>query len=187
LTSLNEFHEFAVNLGLARINLLTCHPADPTKHSQPGGHHSVTKRGQSLRRNPQPPCIASRRPRSFDMEALCVAGFTTLEGTPEQPKFPPTNVMNDFVAGYCGAAGVQAALIRRAKEGGSYHVRVNLARCAMFFNSLGTFDTAEPGTGEQHQLLAPDTITAQTPTGSTSDWPRRCSSPKPSPTGATRF
>jgi len=101
----------------------------------------------------------------FDMEALCVTGFTTLEGTPEQPKFPPTFVMNDFVAGYCGAAGVQAALIRRAKEGGSYHVRVNLARCAMWFNSLGTFDTAEPGTGKQNQPLAPDTITAQTPYG----------------------
>jgi crotonobetainyl-CoA:carnitine CoA-transferase CaiB-like acyl-CoA transferase len=101
----------------------------------------------------------------FDMEALCVSGFTTLEGTPEQPKFPPTYVMNDFIAGYLGAAGIQAALIRRAKEGGSYHVRVNLARCAMWFNSLGTFDTAEPGTGKQNQLLAPDTITAQTAYG----------------------
>jgi len=102
---------------------------------------------------------------AFDMEALCVTGFTTLEGTPEQPKFPVTNVMNDFIAGYIGAAGVQAALIRRAKEGGSYHVRINLARCAMWFNSLGTFDTDVPGTGEQNQLLAPDTITAQTPYG----------------------
>jgi hypothetical protein len=36
------------------------------------------------------------------------------------------------------------------KEGGSYHVRVNLARCAMWFNSLGTFDTDAPGTGAQH-------------------------------------
>ena len=102
---------------------------------------------------------------AFDMEALCVTGFTTLEGTPEQPQFPVTNVMNDFIAGYIGAAGVQAALIRRAKEGGSYHVRINLARCAMWFNSLGTFDTDVPGTGEQNQLLAPDTITAQTPYG----------------------
>lgn len=101
----------------------------------------------------------------FDMEALCVTGFTTEEGTPEQPKFPPTIVMNDFIAGYLGAAGIQAALIRRAKEGGSYHVRVNLARCAMWFMSLGTFDTDVPGTGEQNQLLAPDTITAQTPYG----------------------
>jgi crotonobetainyl-CoA:carnitine CoA-transferase CaiB-like acyl-CoA transferase len=102
----------------------------------------------------------------FDMEALCVTGFATEEGTPEQPQFPPTHVMNDYIAGYLGAAGIQAALIRRAKEGGSYHVRVNLARCAMWFMSLGTFDKDAPApTGEQHQLLAPDTITAQTPYG----------------------
>jgi crotonobetainyl-CoA:carnitine CoA-transferase CaiB-like acyl-CoA transferase len=102
----------------------------------------------------------------FDMEALCVSGFTTEEGTPDQPAFPPTKVMNDFIAGYLGAAGIQAALIRRAKEGGSYHVRVNLARCAMWFMSLGTFDRNAPApNGDQHQILAPDTITAQTPYG----------------------
>ena len=102
----------------------------------------------------------------FDMEALCVTGFTTEEGTPEEPKFPPTHVMNDYIAGYLGAAGIQAALIRRAKEGGSYHVRVNLARAAMFFMSLGTFDKNAPApTGEQHQILVPDSITAQTPYG----------------------
>ena len=102
----------------------------------------------------------------FDMEALCVTGFTTEEGTPERPAFPPTHVMNDYIAGYLGAAGIQAALIRRAKEGGSYHVRVNLARCAMWFMSLGKFDKNAPTpTGEQHQILVPDTITAQTPYG----------------------
>jgi crotonobetainyl-CoA:carnitine CoA-transferase CaiB-like acyl-CoA transferase len=102
----------------------------------------------------------------FDMEALCVTGFTTEEGTPERPAFPPTHVMNDYIAGYLGAAGIQAALIRRAKEGGSYHVRVNLARCAMWFMSLGKFDKNAPTpTGEQHQILAPDSITAQTPYG----------------------
>ena len=100
------------------------------------------------------------------MEALCVTGFTTEEGTPDRPAFPPTHVMNDYIAGYLGAAGIQAALIRRAKEGGSYHVRVNLARCAMWFMSLGKFDkNAATPTGEQHQILAPDTITAQTPYG----------------------
>jgi crotonobetainyl-CoA:carnitine CoA-transferase CaiB-like acyl-CoA transferase len=102
----------------------------------------------------------------FDMEALCVTGFTTEEGTPERPAFPPTHVMNDYIAGYLGAAGIQAALIRRAKEGGSYHVRVNLARCAMWFMSLGKVDkNAQMPTGEKHHLLAPDTITAQTPYG----------------------
>ena len=44
-------------------------------------------------------------------------------------------------------------------------MRVNLARCAMWFNSLGIFDTAVPVTGEQNQVLAPDTITAHTPYG----------------------
>jgi len=102
----------------------------------------------------------------FDMEALCVTGFAVEEGTPDRPAFPPTHVMNDFVAGYLGAAGIQAALIRRAREGGSYHVRVNLARCAMWFMSLGKFDkNALKPTGEQHQILVPDTITAQTPYG----------------------
>jgi crotonobetainyl-CoA:carnitine CoA-transferase CaiB-like acyl-CoA transferase len=102
----------------------------------------------------------------FDMEALCVTGFTTEEGTRDRPAFPPTHVMNDYIAGYLGAAGIQAALIRRAREGGSYHVRVNLARCAMWFMSLGTFDKNAPaGTGKQHQILVPDAITAPTPYG----------------------
>jgi crotonobetainyl-CoA:carnitine CoA-transferase CaiB-like acyl-CoA transferase len=102
----------------------------------------------------------------FDMEALCASGFTVEEGTAEAPKFPPTLIMNDFIAGYIGAAGIQAALIRRAREGGSYHVRVNLTRCAMWFMSLGMFDSdAIEAAGEAHQLLPPDTITADTPYG----------------------
>jgi crotonobetainyl-CoA:carnitine CoA-transferase CaiB-like acyl-CoA transferase len=72
--------------------------------------------------------------------------------------------MNDYVAGYIGAAGIQAALIRRAKEGGSYHVRVNLTRCAMWFMSLGLLERdAIHADGEEHQFLKPDTITANTP------------------------
>src|SRR4029079_17141580 len=45
----------------------------------------------------------------FDMEALCVTGFTPEEGTPDRPAFPPTHVMNDYIAGCLGAAGIQAA------------------------------------------------------------------------------
>ncbi|MBV8347412.1 MAG: CoA transferase, partial [Mycolicibacterium sp.] len=72
--------------------------------------------------------------------------------------------MNDYIAGYLGAAGIQAALIHRTKEGGNYHVRVNLARCAMWFMSLRTFDKNAPApSGEQPQILVPDSITAQTP------------------------
>jgi len=102
----------------------------------------------------------------FDMEALCVSGFTFDEGTPDHPKFPVTKVMNDFIAGYLGAAGITAALIRRAKEGGSYHVKICLTRNAMWYQTLGVFDRDRSEfTGKEYQLLAPDTITRQTPYG----------------------
>jgi crotonobetainyl-CoA:carnitine CoA-transferase CaiB-like acyl-CoA transferase len=102
----------------------------------------------------------------FDMEALCVSGFTFDEGTPDHPRFPVTKVMNDFIAGYLGAAGITAALIRRAKEGGSYHVKICLTRNAMWYQTLGVFDRDRSEfTGEEYQLLAPDTITRQTPFG----------------------
>ena len=72
----------------------------------------------------------------------------------------------NWIAGYIGAAGIQAALIRRAKEGGSYHVRVNLTRCAMWFMSLGVLERdAIHAVGEEHELLKPDTIRASTPHG----------------------
>ena len=59
-----------------------------------------------------------------------------------------------------------AALIRRAKEGGSYHVRVNLARCAMWFMSLGKFDrTAQRPPASSTKSLPRDSVTAQTPYG----------------------
>ena len=79
----------------------------------------------------------------FDMEGLTVTGFTMIEGGGKRPRFPPTFVMNDYIAGYMGAAGVIAALRQRAREGGSYHVRVHLARCATWFMDLGQFTDAD--------------------------------------------
>jgi crotonobetainyl-CoA:carnitine CoA-transferase CaiB-like acyl-CoA transferase len=103
----------------------------------------------------------------FDMEALTVSGFTAIEGSgPDHPRFPPTFVMNDYIAGYLGTAGVIAALRRRARDGGSYHVRVNLTRCAMWFMSLGQVDEAELGNpGPESRLGPPETIRATTPYG----------------------
>lgn len=118
----------------------------------------------------------------FDMEALTVSGYTVAEGAggmpqfspnfpmPEDlfthPAFPPTLVLNDYIAGYLGAAGVIAALRRRAKEGGSYHVRVSLTRAAMWYQSLGTiastdFDATKP----EHRMTAPETLKAPTSYG----------------------
>jgi crotonobetainyl-CoA:carnitine CoA-transferase CaiB-like acyl-CoA transferase len=102
----------------------------------------------------------------FDMEALTVSGYTIKEGD-GRPSWPPTMVLNDYIAGYLGAAGVIAALRRRATEGGSYHVRVSLTRAAMWYQSLGMvgrdgFDPQDP----EHRMIEPRTIKGETPFGS---------------------
>ena len=102
----------------------------------------------------------------FDMEALTTSGFTVTEGRDGKPRFPATMVLNDYIAGYLGAAGIIAALRRRASEGGSYHVRVNLTRAAMWYASLGTFETMDIDTSDpDHQMISPRTIRGQTPYG----------------------
>jgi crotonobetainyl-CoA:carnitine CoA-transferase CaiB-like acyl-CoA transferase len=102
----------------------------------------------------------------FDMEGLSASGFTVEEGASGIPRFPPTLVMNDYIAGYLGACGVIAALRRRAEEGGSYHVRVSLTRAAMWYASLGRFpDTKFDLTGPENRLISPEILVGQTPYG----------------------
>lgn len=102
----------------------------------------------------------------FDMEALTVTGFTMIQGGGQRPSFPPTFVMNDYIAGYMAASGVLAALRRRAREGGSYHVRVHLARASMFFMSLGQVaPDAWDRRGPESLMVAPDVVRGTTPYG----------------------
>jgi hypothetical protein len=99
------------------------------------------------------------------MEGLTVSGFTLEEGD-GKPRFPPTLVMNDYIAGYVGAAGVIAALRRRAKEGGSYHVRVSLARAAMWYASLGRFPNTDfDAMAPDHKMIDPELLIRPTPYG----------------------
>ncbi len=53
-----------------------------------------------------------------------------------EPTLLPAAV-NDYITGYLAAYGTLAALERRARVGGSYWVRVSLARTAMWVRSLG--------------------------------------------------
>ena len=118
--------------------------------------------------------------QGFDMEGLTVSGFTMTEGggrpkfSPTYgdaegdgppPAFPPTLVMNDYVAGYIAASGVLAALRRRAREGGSYHVRVSLTRAAMWFQSLGTIPGIDFTPGPDQVMVPPETVRGATPYG----------------------
>lgn len=90
----------------------------------------------------------------FDMNGSAVSGLAILEGANGMPALPPTGMLNDYITGYLGAAGVAAALLRRAKEGGSYHVTVSLTRTAMWCLSLGLIPEAERAFAENplHQI-----------------------------------
>ena len=50
----------------------------------------------------------------------------------------------DYLTGYLAAAGAVCALLRRAREGGSWHVKVSLARTGMYAQSFGLRDGLPP-------------------------------------------
>lgn len=58
------------------------------------------------------------------------------DNNPERPHLLPAAAC-DYTTGYLGAYGVMLALARRAREGGSYHVRVSLCQSGMFLHRQG--------------------------------------------------
>ncbi|VVE51778.1 carnitine dehydratase [Pandoraea horticolens] len=81
--------------------------------------------------------------RGFDMMAVTVSGYVSAEGAIDAPIMPLQVIFADYLAAYAGAAGIAAALYRRAIEGGSYQVRVSLTRMCMWAQELGLLDAAE--------------------------------------------
>jgi hypothetical protein len=78
--------------------------------------------------------------RGFDMMAVTVSGYVDEEGAVDAPLMPLQVIFADCLAAYAGAAGIAAALYRRATEGGSYQVRVSLTRMCMWAQELGLLD-----------------------------------------------
>jgi crotonobetainyl-CoA:carnitine CoA-transferase CaiB-like acyl-CoA transferase len=78
--------------------------------------------------------------RGFDSLVQTASGFNAAEaeaaGLPGQPKPLPCQAL-DHAAGYLMALGALAALMRRAEEGGSWHVQVSLARTGLWLRGLG--------------------------------------------------
>lgn len=81
--------------------------------------------------------------RGFDMMAVTVSGYVEAEGATDAPIMPLQVIFADYLAAYAGAAGIAAALYRRAIEGGSYQVRVSLTRMCMWAQELGLLDPAD--------------------------------------------
>ena len=105
----------------------------------------------------------------FDQNAGGVSGVFVLEGTMENPRLTEIFVVNDYVMSWLGAVGTFAALKRRATEGGSYRVRISLARLSLWLLQMGVFDKSYArgiaGTEGEHAYLAPELFTAETPCG----------------------
>jgi len=105
----------------------------------------------------------------FDELAAAVTGAFVNEGTLAQPKVPAIRSICDNVSGWLAAAGVLAALRRRATEGGSYRVHVSLTRHVLWLLSMGIFDKAYANetadSTDEHKHVAPDLFTAETPLG----------------------
>lgn len=87
------------------------------------------------------------RPRpGWEQLAQTVTGMALAQGQhlgEPGPTLLPAAV-NDYITGYLAAAGALAALARRAEHGGSYWVRVSLARTAMWVRSLGMRASVAP-------------------------------------------
>lgn len=73
----------------------------------------------------------------YDPLGQVVSGLAVGEGSLDAPVLASTFTLNDYLAGYLGAAGVTSALLRRARFGGSYHVKVSLTSCSMWLQDLG--------------------------------------------------
>lgn len=72
----------------------------------------------------------------WEQLAQSVTGLAAAQGSPERPELMPAAAC-DYTTGYLAALGTMAALWRRAREGGSYHVRASLCQTGMWFESLG--------------------------------------------------
>jgi len=86
------------------------------------------------------------------------------EGSENGPALLPAAAC-DYTTGYLGAYGVLLALARRAREGGSYHVRVSLCQSGMFIYRQGQTGAVQPDMDLSADELATMHIDSQTADG----------------------
>jgi crotonobetainyl-CoA:carnitine CoA-transferase CaiB-like acyl-CoA transferase len=106
----------------------------------------------------------------YDFTAAGLCGLYCDIGSEDKPQLPHgVNVVCDMLTGYLGAIGVQAALLRRATEGGSYRVTVTLSQTIMFEQALGLVSSEQllhlDKLGPEHQPIKPNLQTGRTAFG----------------------
>ena len=98
--------------------------------------------------------------RGFDSIVQTVSGMAHASGDPAKPKLMPCSAI-DYVSGYLMAYGTMVALSRRARGGGSWLVRVSLARTGKWIVDRGTADAEAAPTEEMPGL----TMETESPAG----------------------
>jgi len=84
--------------------------------------------------------------RGFDSLVQAVSGLNLAEAQAfgdATPRALPMQIL-DYGAGYLLAFGIQAALLRQATQGGTWHVEVSLARVAQWLVALGRVPVPHP-------------------------------------------
>jgi crotonobetainyl-CoA:carnitine CoA-transferase CaiB-like acyl-CoA transferase len=109
-----------------------------------------------------------RERRGFDTIVQSATGMAHISGDGNKPRLLPVSAL-DYVSGYVMAFGVMVALARRVREGGSWLVRVSLARTGRWIADRGLIDAASL-TGVPDDLppdeIARLSVETQTPVGS---------------------
>lgn len=98
--------------------------------------------------------------RGFDSIVQTVSGMAHASGDGVTPRLLPCSAI-DYVSGYLMAYGAMVALARRAREGGSWLVRVALARTAKWIVDRGMVDAASAQPPEAAGLV----MDTQSPAG----------------------
>jgi hypothetical protein len=102
----------------------------------------------------------------YDPLGQTAAGVALDEAVEGKPQAVSTVTLNDYLTAYLGAAGAAVALARRAREGGSWHVKVSLTRSAMWLKGFGLLADAGRYTHHPYTDPAPPRLVTQhTPFG----------------------
>jgi crotonobetainyl-CoA:carnitine CoA-transferase CaiB-like acyl-CoA transferase len=99
----------------------------------------------------------------WEQIAQCTTGIC-LDNGDKRPTLLPASAC-DYTTGYNGAYGVLLALARRAREGGSYHVRVSLCRSGMYIYKQGHVQYDKPNMVLSKADLDPIMVESKTGSG----------------------
>ena len=105
----------------------------------------------------------SGRP-GWEQLAQTATGMACEHSADQTPAVVPA-ALTDYLTGHLAALGVMHALLQQTTDGGSWHVRVSLARTAMWIQSLPRTPEGVPPSGVDPKLLAPWWIEMKTAWG----------------------